>query len=242
MIDKYGREVDDDLEPIVEQKEASPAPVKKSIYPSRIDLSEEDDVTLPFPNEIANIEDPVIPEKTIVMDSDTDNDFTGDTDDEDDDNDFADIDFEDNSPAQEVSTPQEEIQDDIQEEPPENSDSSTTSTPEGHRLFSSAAVDVFSDMEEDIRRNLNQKEIITNPPETAENSSVSFDGSHFENKTATNLTKDELSDFFNAQTIENTPVTKEIPPKEPKTNRAVKKGPYTIPSDLLTFVIFFPIF
>ena len=51
---------------------------------------------------------------------------------------------------------------------------------------------------------------------------------------ATNLTKDELSDFFNAQQEENTPKTKEIAANPPKTNRATKKGPYVIPSDLLT--------
>ena len=51
---------------------------------------------------------------------------------------------------------------------------------------------------------------------------------------ATNLTKDELSDFFNAQQAENTPKTKEIAANPPKTNRASKKGPYVIPSDLLT--------
>ena len=51
---------------------------------------------------------------------------------------------------------------------------------------------------------------------------------------ATNLTKDELSDFFNAQQEENRPHTKEIAANPPKTNRATKKGPYVIPSDLLT--------
>ena len=51
---------------------------------------------------------------------------------------------------------------------------------------------------------------------------------------ATNLTKDELTDFFNAQQAENTPHTKEIVGKEPKIGgRAEKKGPYVIPSDLL---------
>ena len=51
---------------------------------------------------------------------------------------------------------------------------------------------------------------------------------------ANNLTKDELSDFFNAQQEENTPHTKEIPANPPKTHRATKKGAYVIPSDLLT--------
>ena len=51
---------------------------------------------------------------------------------------------------------------------------------------------------------------------------------------ANNLTKDELSDFFNAQQKENTPHTKEIAANPPKTHRATKKGAYVIPSDLLT--------
>ena len=52
---------------------------------------------------------------------------------------------------------------------------------------------------------------------------------------ANNLTADNLTDFFVAQQEENTPKTKEIAANPPKFgNRAVKKGPYIIPSDLLT--------
>ena len=51
---------------------------------------------------------------------------------------------------------------------------------------------------------------------------------------ATNLTADELTDFFNAQQEQNMPVTTEIQANPPKTNQATKKGPYIIPSDLLT--------
>ena len=51
---------------------------------------------------------------------------------------------------------------------------------------------------------------------------------------ARNLTADELTDFFNAQQAENTPQTTEIAANPPKIgNRAEKKGPYVIPSDLL---------
>ena len=51
---------------------------------------------------------------------------------------------------------------------------------------------------------------------------------------ATNLTADELTDFFNAQQAENTPRTTEIQGSAPKIGgRAEKKGPYVIPSDLL---------
>lgn len=56
-----------------------------------------------------------------------------------------------------------------------------------------------------------------------------------ENQSVTNLTADELSDFFTAQEIENRPRTQEIYANPPKIgNRATKKGPYVIPSDLLT--------
>ena len=51
---------------------------------------------------------------------------------------------------------------------------------------------------------------------------------------ARNLTPDELTDFFNAQEKENTPVRKTIVGNPPKTNKAHKKGPYIIPSDMLT--------
>ena len=51
---------------------------------------------------------------------------------------------------------------------------------------------------------------------------------------ANNLTADELTDFFNAQQEENTPKTKVIEGAAPKSHKATKKGPYVIPSDLLT--------
>ena len=84
--------------------------------------------------------------------------------------------------------------------------------------ISTAAANVFAEMDADIRKSMPAK-----PKERAANHGG-----------ATNLTKDELSDFFNAQQEENTPKTKEIPANPPKTNRATKKGPYVIPSDLLT--------
>ena len=85
--------------------------------------------------------------------------------------------------------------------------------------ISTAAASVFADMDADIRKNMPAKTPAANTP--------AHGG-------ATNLTKDELSDFFNAQQAENTPHTKEIAANPPKTNRAAKKGPYVIPSDLLT--------
>ncbi|MCR5189679.1 MAG: DNA translocase FtsK, partial [Treponema sp.] len=52
---------------------------------------------------------------------------------------------------------------------------------------------------------------------------------------ATNLTADELTDFFHAQQEENKPKGTEIMANPPKLDhRATKKGPYVIPSDLLT--------
>ena len=90
--------------------------------------------------------------------------------------------------------------------------------------ISTAAASVFADMDADIRKEMPVKEPA--PAETAI--------AHGPHSGATNLTKDELSDFFNAQQEENTPHTKEIAANPPKTNRAAKKGPYVIPSDLLT--------
>ena len=85
--------------------------------------------------------------------------------------------------------------------------------------ISTAAANVFKDMDADIRKEMPAKASAANGP---------LHGG------ATNLTKDELSDFFNAQQEENRPHTKEIAANPPKTNRATKKGPYVIPSDLLT--------
>ncbi len=84
--------------------------------------------------------------------------------------------------------------------------------------ISTAAASVFKDMDADIRKTMPAKAAGTGPAHGG----------------ATNLTKDELSDFFNAQQAENTPKTKEIAANPPKTHRATKKGAYVIPSDLLT--------
>lgn len=113
--------------------------------------------------------------------------------------------------------------------------------------LTSTASDVFSDMEADIRRS--QPKPAPRPaaaPQPSEEESVpevDFDGNTIEqsnevtleNQGANNLTADELSDFFNAQQEENTPKTQEITvaPK-PLARVAQKKGPYVIPSDLLT--------
>ncbi|MCR4580165.1 MAG: DNA translocase FtsK [Treponema sp.] len=137
--------------------------------------------------------------------------------------------------------------------------------------ISSAASNVFSDMENEIREEqaknqaASQELPVSQEPSPAQvapvaarpasaqvqvapaapkQAEVDFEGnviSHDsapsleENSGATNLTADELTDFFNAQQEENTPQTNEIAANPPKIgNRAVKKGPYVIPSDLLT--------
>lgn len=85
-----------------------------------------------------------------------------------------------------------------------------------------AASNVFSNMEKDIRESIPVSEI---QPLTTEN---------IKPLSANNLTADELTDFFDAQQEENTPKTTTIAPNPPKIgNRAMKKGPYVIPSDLL---------
>ncbi len=93
--------------------------------------------------------------------------------------------------------------------------------------ISTAAASVFKEMDADIRKTMPAKAPAASPAQSAADA-------HGRHGGATNLTKDELSDFFNAQQEENTPKTKEIAANPPKTNRATKKGPYVIPSDLLT--------
>ena len=87
--------------------------------------------------------------------------------------------------------------------------------------ISTAAAGIFKEMDAEIRKNAPAKNLAANEM-------------HGRQTGATNLTKDELSDFFNAQQEENRPHTKEIAANPPRTNRAAKKGPYIIPSDLLT--------
>lgn len=122
---------------------------------------------------------------------------------------------------------------------------------------SSSVTKVFSDMENDIRSTQisSQNDVINEDANFSEVDADQFDNlnDYFDqtdslepteentpvvlSKTsaATNLTADELSDFFTAQEIENTPKTQEIQGNAPKIgNKATKKGPYVIPSDLLT--------
>ena len=135
---------------------------------------------------------------------------------------------------------------------------------------SSSVKSVFSDMENDIRKDYNivekeesfidDSEVEEDFDEENEKSELEnfFDNADFlekeieefnqiddeveeesemniRNSSARNLTADELSDFFSSQQIENTPKTKAIEGNPAKIgNRAIKKGPYVIPSNLLT--------
>ena len=123
--------------------------------------------------------------------------------------------------------------------------------------FSSAS-DVFEEMEAEIRKDYAQKKQEEeeqkgglSPLESSQQNGglspldkieIDFNGNKIEKtqnpslegNTATNLTADELTDFFNAQQAENTPKLTEIQANPVQLgNRAVKKGPYVIPSDLL---------
>lgn len=122
---------------------------------------------------------------------------------------------------------EEEIEAPVFEEEPQTVEEALSAS------FSSAAHDVFSDMEADIRQSQPQ-------PKTPAKVDTEYDvnGNVVEKSTmpslnsANNLTADELSDFFSTQQEENTPKTKEIVPEAKK--NTYKKGPYIIPSDLLT--------
>ena len=114
--------------------------------------------------------------------------------------------------------------------------------------FSNVAENVFSDMEDDIRNgtdsnNYNDIDAAFEDEEDDDLSSgeTLVDSDDFTSPElnpnaghANNLTADELTDFFNAQQEENTPQTKVIEGKAPKTHKATKKDPYVIPSNLLT--------
>lgn len=126
------------------------------------------------------------------------------------------------------------------------------STPK--KSLADAAHDVFSDMEADIRREqpprpvvqeeteIEQEEVSSEDEELNDSPDFDITGNQIVSENtptlkqhgATNLTADELTDFFNAQQAENTPKGTEIAANPPKIgNRATKKGPYVIPSDLL---------
>lgn len=133
----------------------------------------------------------------------------------------------------------------VDEEIPEENMEEEPETENQAAVFSMAS-DVFADMDNDIREEKGFEETQAN--EEVETEYVDYEGSQIavEKKTskelnpnaagARNLTPDELTDFFNAQEKANKPVhntiVKEAAPKN--SSRARKKGPYIIPSDMLT--------
>lgn len=143
----------------------------------------------------------------------------------------------------------EELSDDIDEIPESEQTSNSVfkqiyAQETGRKGLSSLVSNVFSDMEEDIRKSagfseniqIEEKPSNISPEENNQLDDTSTNSPELNPNanSAKNLTADELTDFFNAQQAENTPVTHEIQGNLPKTNRAEKKGPYIIPSDLLT--------
>ena len=116
----------------------------------------------------------------------------------------------------------------------------------GNKNLSSAA-NVFEEMEAEIRKDYAQKKQEQEEEQKGglsplDKIEIDFNGNKIEKtqnpslegNTATNLTADELTDFFNAQQAENTPKLTEIQANPVQVgNRAIKKGPYVIPSDLL---------
>ena len=198
----------------------------------------EEDVTLPEPDYL-NMKEPNF-DGTEVTEKIDDSSL---------DEDFFDIDMNDQEDDEELS-------DDIDEEAKSDAKNSLQNQTEKNDIFNqiksqekvsftASVSDVFSDMDADIRKEngiteekpvLSKKEDKTQPAEEKVLEEKVFKEKELDPNanSAKNLTADELTDFFNAQQAENTPVTKEIEGNLPATNRATLKGPYVIPSDLLT--------
>ena len=141
--------------------------------------------------------------------------------------DFFDIDLNDVSGDEELS-------DDIQETPEDlklgNGVFQQIADTEKSVNFSKVTKSVFSDMEADIKNDFGgTAEDSLDIKEEEESPELNPNSGR-----ANNLTADELTDFFNAQQEENTPQHKVIEGPAPKSRAASKKGPYVIPSSLLT--------
>ena len=234
----YGITLHDEDEVVPVQKRKEPTVPK---YPVTISLEENESVQpepassdLPYIPDIAqeyeveekvkeDVEETVEEEKTL-------------------DSDFYDIDMN-------AQPDDEELSEDIKEVPEELKPTNEVfkqiyAQEKGEAKLTSPVSDVFSDMEADIRKaaGTSVKAAATKEKVPAQPSAKNTLEPETENSpelnpnanTAKNLTADELTDFFNAQQAENTPVTREIEGNLPKTNRAARKGPYVIPSDLLT--------
>ena len=146
------------------------------------------------------------------------------------DEDFFDIDMNDQEDDEELSDDIEPVTEnpDSQKNQTEKNDIFNQIKSQEKVSFTASVSDVFSDMDADVRK----KKGIEDP--SAPETNAAEDEIDPNANSAKNLTADELTDFFNAQQAENTPVTKEIEGNLPTTNRASIKGPYVIPSDLLT--------
>ena len=248
----YGITLHDEVEPEPVQKKKEPTVPK---YPTKISLEErvqEEPVkTESVKTEPAASDLPYIPD--IAQDYEVE-----DNKEEDNDNaldsDFYDIDMN-------AQPDDEELSDDIKEVPEELKPTNEVfkqiyAQEKGEVKLTSAVSDVFSDMEADIRKAAGTTGVAASTaaiatetptpspapkaaaPSSAKNTLETGPESSPElnpnANTAKNLTADELTDFFNAQQAENTPVTHVIEGNLPKTNRATRKGPYVVPSDLLT--------
>ncbi len=241
---------DDSDAPESEEKKTPVQPVtEKPKYPTRIQLKDEavyesknepelsdsdddgyiEDETLPFPD--FDIEEPAINTKPAILTKQEENNAAADKADGAEETNYRSVGeyFADDEDGPKIATKEnlynyfEKIDDNTQifnqlEEQQEQEEDEEVN-------ISTAAASVFADMDADIRKTMPAK------APAKEASPAAGNPTH---NGATNLTKDELSDFFNAQQEENTPKTKEIAANPPKTNRATKKGPYVIPSDLLT--------
>ena len=238
----YGITLHDDVEPEPVQKKKEPTVPK---YPTKISLEENvpDEPAETASSDLPYIPDVVQDESSEVESNEVESSEVERSENEID-SDFYDIDMN-------AQPDDEELSEDIKEVPEELKPTNEVfkqiyAQEKGDVKLSSPVSDVFSDMEADIRKSAGTTAaaaVSTSAPKAVfPSSSKNTLATGPENSpelnpnanTAKNLTADELTDFFNAQQAENTPVTHEIEGNLQKTNRATRKGPYIIPSDLLT--------
>ena len=200
-------------------------------YPAGISFGKDEDDEEETENKVQEAPSPVKSKypKKISLGNDGTAEQTGNIEDDPNaiDPDFFDIDLNDVSGDEELS-------DDVQEAPEElqvgNGVFKQIADTEKSVNFGKITGSVFSDMEADIKNDLGSdwdNSLDTN--EEKESPELNPNVGR-----ANNLTADELTDFFNAQQEENTPQHKVIEGPAPKSRAASKKGPYVIPSSLLT--------
>ncbi|MCQ2584574.1 MAG: cell division protein FtsK [Treponema sp.] len=239
---------------IQDKTEKAPVQKKTSPYPSKIDLTSDEDEEEEIEPELPKA--PVKSKygtKIILVDEEPETEIIEEEPavipEEEDLNDDFEIMFEDEDDDEEddfdpILESQRALADELEaDDEPET---------ENQAAVFSMASDVFADMDNDIREEKGFDEIVADEEEPATDESetefVDYEGTQIAvekkpskelNPNATgarNLTPDELTDFFNAQEKANKPVhstiVKESAPKN--SSRARKKGPYIIPSDMLT--------